>query len=80
MALSEPQKIWLSAHPHRSAKWLRERIADGFDVHHIDGDDTGVARAQSEHAIAVLVGKPPAELSVSHGGLADLTPAPPIRA
>ncbi len=40
MALSEPQKIWLSAHPHRSAKWLRERIADGFDVHHIDGDDS----------------------------------------
>ena len=42
--------------------------------------NTGVARAQSEHAIAVLVGKPPAELSVSHGGLAELTPAPPIRA
>ena len=39
VALSEPQKIWLSAHPHRSAKWLRERIADGFDVHHIDGDE-----------------------------------------
>ena len=29
---------WLAAHPYRSAEWLRERIADGFDVHHIDGD------------------------------------------
>ena len=40
MALSVPQKIWLSAHPHRTAKWLRERIADGFDIHHIDADDS----------------------------------------
>lgn len=42
--------------------------------------NTGVARAQSEHAIAVLVGKPPAEVSVPPGGLTDLTPAPPVRA
>ena len=40
MTLSVPQKIWLSAHPHRTAKWLRERIVDGFDIHHIDADDS----------------------------------------
>lgn len=32
-------RVWLASHPHRTAKWLRERIADGFDIHHIDGDD-----------------------------------------
>lgn len=29
---------WLSAHPDRTEQWLRERIADGFDVHHLDGN------------------------------------------
>lgn len=29
---------WLSAHPERSAEWLRDRLADGFHVHHIDGN------------------------------------------
>jgi hypothetical protein len=28
---------WLSVHPHRSEQWLAERIRDGFDVHHLDG-------------------------------------------
>ena len=31
----------------------------------------GVTRAQSEHAIAVLMGRPPAGLSIPHGALAD---------
>lgn len=31
-------KAWLKAHPHRSRTWLKERTADGFDIHHIDGD------------------------------------------
>ncbi len=38
--------------------------------------DYGVARAQYEHAIAVLTGKPPAELSIPHGAIA--TPPPPL--
>jgi hypothetical protein len=25
-------------HPHRTEEWLQERLRDGFDVHHIDGD------------------------------------------
>src|SRR5215472_8535600 len=29
---------WLAAHPERSERWLRDRLADGFDVHHADGD------------------------------------------
>jgi len=38
----------------------------------------GVARAQSEHAIAVLMGRPPADLSISRGALATRVPAIPI--
>lgn len=29
---------WLSAHPERSERWLADRLKDGFDVHHLDGD------------------------------------------
>lgn len=29
-------RAWLDAHPHRTEAWLVDRIADGFDVHHID--------------------------------------------
>jgi hypothetical protein len=31
---------WLAAHPERSQQWLRDRLADGFDVHHADGNHT----------------------------------------
>lgn len=34
---------WLSAHPARSAEWLSAMLADGFDVHHIDGDHSNDA-------------------------------------
>lgn len=30
--------VWLSCHPERSADWLKQRLADGFHVHHADGD------------------------------------------
>jgi NodT family efflux transporter outer membrane factor (OMF) lipoprotein len=39
----------------------------------------GVTRAQSEHAIAVLMGRPPAGLSVPHGALASSVPSIPVR-
>jgi len=39
---------------------------------------TGVARGQFEHAIAVLMGRPPAELSIPHGGLTDDQPGVPV--
>ena len=38
----------------------------------------GVARAQAEHAIAVLMGRPPAGLSVPHGTLATRVPSVPV--
>ncbi|MGH9327804.1 MAG: efflux transporter outer membrane subunit [Terriglobia bacterium] len=40
--------------------------------------DYGVARAQYEHAIAVLTGKPPAELSIPHGAITTTPPPVPI--
>jgi NodT family efflux transporter outer membrane factor (OMF) lipoprotein len=41
--------------------------------------NTGVARAQFEHAIAVLMGRPPAGLSIPHGALAHGAPPVPVR-
>ena len=38
-----------------------------------------VARKQNEHAVAVLMGKPPSELSISHRDLAESAPHPPVR-
>ena len=29
---------WLESHPERDQRWLRERLDDGFHVHHIDGN------------------------------------------
>jgi HNH endonuclease len=31
-------EAWLEAHPERSPAWLKAMIAEGFQVHHIDGD------------------------------------------
>ena len=39
----------------------------------------GVARAQSEHAIAVLMGRPPAGLSIPHGALSTRVPSIPVQ-
>jgi NodT family efflux transporter outer membrane factor (OMF) lipoprotein len=38
----------------------------------------GVSRAQSEHAIAVLMGRPPADLSIPRGTLATRVPSVPV--
>ena len=40
--------------------------------------NTGVSRAQFEHAIAVLMGRPPAGLSIPHGPLTRLRPVIPV--
>ena len=40
--------------------------------------NTEVQRQQSEHAIAVLIGKPPSEVTVSRRGLPDAAPHPPV--
>jgi NodT family efflux transporter outer membrane factor (OMF) lipoprotein len=41
--------------------------------------NTGVARAENEHAIAVLIGRPPAGLSIAHAGLPRGVPNIPLR-
>ena len=30
--------MWLRAHPHRDEKWLQDRLTEGFDIHHLDGN------------------------------------------
>jgi NodT family efflux transporter outer membrane factor (OMF) lipoprotein len=40
--------------------------------------NVGVSRAQFEHAIAVLIGRPPADLSISKGKLATFIPKIPV--
>ena len=37
------QLAWLASHPNRSLTWLREQSADGFDVHHVDGNHSNNA-------------------------------------
>lgn len=31
-------EVWLSAHPGRTKDWLLEKLKDGFDIHHLDGN------------------------------------------
>lgn len=38
MSLGQHHFAWLAAHPTRTEAWLRERLAEGFDVHHHDGN------------------------------------------
>lgn len=38
MPIESYHMAWLSTHPNRSLEWLQERMKDGFDVHHLDGD------------------------------------------
>lgn len=41
--------------------------------------NVGIARAQFEHAIAALIGRPPADLSIPKGALAKRLPAIPVK-
>ena len=36
--MQEYHLVWLEAHPHRAKEWLEERLREGFDVHHLDGN------------------------------------------
>ena len=38
MSLRPHHRVWLAAHPSRSAAWLKARTSDGFHIHHVDGD------------------------------------------
>jgi hypothetical protein len=43
-------RVWLSAHADRAEEWLCQRLADGFDIHHIDGN-----RANNDPLNLVLI-------------------------
>lgn len=30
--------VWLQKHPDRTEAWLRERLKDGFHIHHVDNN------------------------------------------
>lgn len=36
--MKKSHEIWLLHHPKRDVAWLKDKFADGFEVHHIDGD------------------------------------------
>src|SRR6516164_9858542 len=66
---------------------LQAGVASGADVAQAQAQydstraqwiDVGVARAQFEHAIAVLTGKPPSEITIAPSPVAGLPPAVPI--
>lgn len=38
MAFETHHHAWLLAHPNRTVEWLTLRLAEGFHVHHADGD------------------------------------------
>jgi len=36
-------RAWLALHSNRDEAWLREKLREGFDVHHLDGDKANEA-------------------------------------
>jgi hypothetical protein len=36
--LKSYHKAWLEDHPQRNEEWLREKLRDGFHIHHLDGN------------------------------------------
>jgi hypothetical protein len=37
-ALEQYHYAWLACHTHRTEEWLRAKLVEGFDVHHLDGN------------------------------------------
>jgi len=31
-------RVWLACHPEKDEAWLRARLREGFQVHHVDGE------------------------------------------
>ncbi|HEX8881598.1 MAG TPA: efflux RND transporter permease subunit [Candidatus Acidoferrum sp.] len=57
---------------------LEGRLTSVYDTTRVQDTDVTVQRAQFEHAIAILIGKPPAEFSLQEAPLNDQAPTIPI--
>lgn len=44
MSLKSYHRAWLEYHPCRTEAWLRERLSEGFHVHHVDRDHANESR------------------------------------
>jgi hypothetical protein len=36
--MKEYHRVWLEHNPHRTEDWLKDKLRDGFTIHHIDGN------------------------------------------
>jgi len=59
--LAPHHQAWLGLHPDRSEQWLRDRLADGFQVHHVDGD----GKNDAPHNLVLIEGQDHIRM---HGG------------
>lgn len=50
--LQEHHWVWLESRPDRDREWLKLRLLDGFQVHHIDGDHAN----NTPHNLALVEG------------------------
>lgn len=66
-------RAWLGAHPERSEEWLADRLRDGFDVHHVDGDHGNndpsnlILVEHRDHMMLHSGGRPSKNLALSRG-------------
>jgi len=44
MTLEVYHHNWLTAHPDRTEDWLKARLYEGFDIHHMDGEQSIISR------------------------------------
>lgn len=72
MKLLEPYHLaWLAAHPKRSEQWLRDHLADGFQVHHIDKnpdnhEDKNLILIEGQDHLSIFHGMKNVDLFVFH--------------
>ncbi len=57
-------EIWLAAHSDRDEEWLKDKLDDGFDIHHADGN-----HQNNDPANLVLIEA--ADHAKLHGGLLE---------
>jgi len=75
---SSPKTVWKPASPGVASGGDVAQAATQLQTTRAQLIELGVARAQFEHAIAVLIGKPPAQISIKGDLLKTHLPAIPI--